>query len=71
MQHAYLLGYRRAFSHYRRDLREMAARFDDCLADLQHDYKSLERELRSEQHRSTAIERALAAQPGPDDIWLN
>jgi hypothetical protein len=70
LQMAYLAGYKRAMNAARKDLREMARRFDEHLSELQSDYEVVIKEMRREQQRYRDIDEALRARPGPDDIWL-
>jgi len=52
----------------RRDLREIAARFDEDLSEFQAEYRA----LRCESVRYRAIEAALAPRFDPSNhLWLN
>ena len=71
LQAAYVMGYRRAMNKARVDLRDMAAQFDKHLGELSNDYEKVIKEMRREQARYKAIDDALKAKPGEDDVWLN
>jgi hypothetical protein len=70
IQLAYLSGYRRAMNAARKDLHDMARRFDGHLGELQDDYEKVIKQMRAEQSRYNQIDAALRAKPSDDDIWL-
>ena len=49
----------------------MAAKFDEHLATLQSDYEFVLKEMKHEAVRHRELQKAIAAKPSEDDIWLN
>jgi hypothetical protein len=70
-QRAFLLGYKKGLKFARGEMRQMAKNFDAKLAELANDYEKMIRAMRVEQNRYKAIDDALNATPGPDDVRLN
>jgi hypothetical protein len=66
-----LLGYKKALNFARGQMREMAAGFDQKLAEIANEYEKMIREMRRDQKRYADIDAGLKATRSDDDAWLN